>query len=1120
MKKLLFFLFIGMSLCSLGQTSNPQWVNYYSKTDVTCIVPDGNTLWLGSYVGGVYQSDLSGNVLHGYSIENGLPSKDIISIAIDAQGNKWFGTGFGVIKFDGTNWTTYTMANGLVYFDVRSIAIDAQGNKWFGTDGGVSRFDGTNWTSYTTANGLIDNPVTSIAIDAQGNKWFGTGYGVSKFDGTNWTSYTTANGLVGNDVRSIAIDIEGNKWFGTSDGVSKFDGTNWTSYTTANGLVDNSVSSIATDAQGNKWFGTNSGVSKFDGTNWTSYTSANSLIENPVTSIAIDAQGNKWFGARYSGVSKFDGTNWTAYTSANGIAGITITSITIDSHENKWFGIGGGVSTFDGKSWTSYTTANGLTSSNVISMAIDAQGNKWVGTYAAGVSKFDGTNWTTYTTANGLINNDVWSIASDAQGNKWFGTNAGVSKFDGTNWISYTKANGLAANSVSSIAIDAQGNKWFGTRGCGVSKFDGTSWTTYTTANGLVDDLIQSITIDAQGNKWFGTYRGVSKFDGTSWTTYTTANGLVDNDIKSIAIDKKGNKWFCTNNGVSKYDSTTWTTYTTANGLANNEVLSIAIDAQGNKWFGTLWGITVFNEYGVTFANTIVKDTVAHLSGSLFYDADKNLAYSTNEYYLKNQKVLLLPDSISTFTNNNGEYAFKVDSGKTYSIQILPQAPYFKRSQALSFQVKVSKKDSILPAVGLLGKDTVSFRSNFTMGIHRCGRDVPFYFTFQNTGTHSANAVIAIAIDKRVTFLNAIPSVDSVGVDGRLIWKSNNIAVSDDRQVQIQASLPSGTLDTLFYNAELLYNGKVATSASLVLPTRCSYDPNDKQVNPIGINKEKLTLKGQNLQYTIRFQNTGNDYAYDVKIVDTLSASLNWSTLVVAASSHKVRTEITAKGIVTFFFDNIMLPDSGTNYMASNGFVCYTIQPKSNVTDNSKIENTAHIIFDQNPAVVTNTTLNTLVSSFPFPVSGDIDGNGIINGTEIAGDTNKNGTIDGNEILGDLDGDGIINNGELLGDANGNGLLDNNESFKQFVSNPIVKSNNYSVFIYPNPVTDKLTIKLNEGKIPTSIQIINVLGQIVYSKTITTDQPISINMSDNHSGIYFVIVEIDGMRFSKMVIKK
>ena len=42
-------------------------------------------------------------------------------------------------------WTTYTTANGLVNNNVKAIAIDAQGNKWFGcgvdynNNGGVSK---------------------------------------------------------------------------------------------------------------------------------------------------------------------------------------------------------------------------------------------------------------------------------------------------------------------------------------------------------------------------------------------------------------------------------------------------------------------------------------------------------------------------------------------------------------------------------------------------------------------------------------------------------------------------------------------------------------------------------------------------------------------------------------------------------------------------------------------------------------------------------------------------------------------------------------------------------------------------------------------------------------------
>ena len=80
--------------------------------------------------------------------------------------------------FDGAHWTTYNALNsGLPYGSVYAIAIDAQGNKWFGTGGGVSEFDGTNWTNYDTANsGLVNNLVRGIAIDAQGNTFLSKGY--------------------------------------------------------------------------------------------------------------------------------------------------------------------------------------------------------------------------------------------------------------------------------------------------------------------------------------------------------------------------------------------------------------------------------------------------------------------------------------------------------------------------------------------------------------------------------------------------------------------------------------------------------------------------------------------------------------------------------------------------------------------------------------------------------------------------------------------------------------------------------------------------------------------------------------------------------------------------------
>lgn len=55
-----------------------------------------------------------------------------------------------------------------------------------------------------------------------------------------------------------------------------------------------------------------------------------------------------------------------------------------------------------------------------------------------------------------------------------------------------------------------------------------------------------------------------------------------------------------------------------------------------------------------------------------------------------------------------------------------------------------------------------------------------------------------------------------------------------------------------------------------------------------------------------------------------------------------------------------MLPDSNKDAVGSQGFVAYKIQPYSNLPEATAIVNTAYIFFDFNPAVVTNTTLNTI----------------------------------------------------------------------------------------------------------------------------------------------------------------
>jgi len=139
-----------------------------------------------------------------------------------------------------------------------------------------------------------------------------------------------------------------------------------------------------------------------------------------------------------------------------------------------------------------------------------------------------------------------------------------------------------------------------------------------------------------------------------------------------------------------------------------------------------------------------------------------------------------------------------------------------------------------------------------------------------------------------------------------------------------------------------------------------SYDPNDKSVFPAGAILPSFISNGEKLDYTINFQNTGNDTAFTVLLIDTLSNNLDLSTFQILSNSHPMVVNF-YDNVVWFRFNNILLPDSNTNENMSHGFVKYRIQPKSSLILGDEINNTAYIYFDFNAPIITNTT-NTIIA--------------------------------------------------------------------------------------------------------------------------------------------------------------
>ena len=132
-----------------------------------------------------------------------------------------------------------------------------------------------------------------------------------------------------------------------------------------------------------------------------------------------------------------------------------------------------------------------------------------------------------------------------------------------------------------------------------------------------------------------------------------------------------------------------------------------------------------------------------------------------------------------------------------------------------------------------------------------------------------------------------------------------------------------------------------------------SYDPNDKLVDKADIDFDALDGAVE-LNYTIRFQNTGTDTAFTVIVRDTISNRLDINTFKHLAASHFCHVSILSGNVVQWHFPNILLVDSTTNEPLSHGFIHFSIRSQPDVQLGETLSNRAGIYFDFNEPIITN----------------------------------------------------------------------------------------------------------------------------------------------------------------------
>lgn len=361
------------------------------------------------------------------------------------------------------------------------------------------------------------------------------------------------------------------------------------------------------------------------------------------------------------------------------------------------------------------------------------------------------------------------------------------------------------------------------------------------------------------------------------------------------------------------------------------------------------------------------------MSGHIYYDTNGNGVRDSSETPLSNQRVRLMPDNAYAFTNLIGDF----NIGSLYGNHTLlwdPPAgsPFILSSDSASYTFNSSG------AITGLDFGLVTTNSAFT------GRllisDVrPRCLTSNTYGINAINESNTV-YKGRIWFIKSplttyvSSSIPLSGMSGdSLWWDVPGMQPFHYNIISVTLTMP-GAGNVLYQTAifegfdanNVLQNTITQQKFQTVL---CSFDPNDKACTPEGVGTERFTLIGDWLEYRIRFQNTGNDTAFHVNIYDQLDEDLDWSTFEVLESSHSLQTFMDSTGQVRFYFPNILLPDSNVNEPGSNGFVRYRIRHDINIPEYTVIENTAYIVFDLNPAIVTNTTMNTMVTQIPVWIS-------------------------------------------------------------------------------------------------------------------------------------------------------
>jgi hypothetical protein len=371
-----------------------------------------------------------------------------------------------------------------------------------------------------------------------------------------------------------------------------------------------------------------------------------------------------------------------------------------------------------------------------------------------------------------------------------------------------------------------------------------------------------------------------------------------------------------------------------------------------------------------TYASVYVGNdqTYIYISGAIFTDSDGDCIFDSGEPIVPNQTLIITDgtNSYTAMTNNLGQYSVLVPGGFNYTVTTMLNS---NQTTSCNNNISVNTGSTNVGNINI-GVTQIPIENlcvwNFNFGFvpgFSCQNPISVY----NSGTVTSSGIVSFIVPPYTTFDYSSPAPDLISGD-TLFWNVNNVAPGQSSYINLallcDVSAPLGTFIETCSSLELLGGGQNINPSC---ENYCywndvtgSFDPNDKNATPKGEGTQgNIAVDDDELTYLIRFQNTGTGPAVNIYITDTLVSMLDRSTLEMISASHPYEIEYYSNDVIRWRFNNINLPDSGANEVASHGYIAFKIKTTNTPVIGQTIENSANIYFDFNEPVITNTTLNT-----------------------------------------------------------------------------------------------------------------------------------------------------------------